>query len=192
MRKPSTYRELTIADLHRLLVLDASTGQLHWRERSPSEFRDSSRNSADALCQMWNKRFAGREALCVPDGRGYLRGRILLTKFRAHMVVFAMTRGHWPEGQIDHINGDRSDNRPHNLRDVSAVENARNSKLRAGNTTGCAGVHWNKKDRCYCVTIRVDGRNKHLGRYRDLDEAIRVRKRAETAAGYHPNHGRPA
>lgn len=52
-----------------------------------------------------------------------------------------MLFGKIPNGcQIDHINGDRSDNRPDNLRIVTHAENGRNQCLRKTNTTGKMGV----------------------------------------------------
>lgn len=46
----------------------------------------------------------------------------------AHRIAFAIMKGHWPKGEIDHINGNRSDNRWINLRDVSQSENGINRK----------------------------------------------------------------
>jgi hypothetical protein len=48
---------------------------------------------------------------------------------RAH-IVFALTRGRWPELQIDHINGDPLDDRPINLREATQMQNAWNHRTR--------------------------------------------------------------
>lgn len=57
---------------------------------------------------------------------GYLVIRIFDRKFFAHRLAFLLTHGYWPNGVVDHINRDRMDNRPCNLRDVTPTENARN------------------------------------------------------------------
>ena len=61
-------------------------------------------------------------------------------RLMAHRVAWAIYYGVWPTGMIDHINGDGLDNRICNLRDVTHKENARNSRRKATNKSGCSGV----------------------------------------------------
>ena len=108
----------------------------------------------------------------------------------AHRVAFYLMEGRWPE-QIDHINGDRKDNRWANLREVTNRENALNSKKRSDNTSGVTGVYWAKHRQKWQVRIGTpENRCKHLGYFTNKDEAIAVRKAAEREQGYHENHGR--
>lgn len=64
---------------------------------------------------------------------GYSRIRTCGKTLKYHHVVFFLSRGRWPELQVDHINGNKYDNRPENLEEVTNAENQkrRNAKLRA-------------------------------------------------------------
>lgn len=96
------------------------------------------------------------------NGKGYIRIGIDGRLHRAHRLAWLYVTGEWPKDQIDHINGDRGDNRLANLREVNNAENQHNlRKARADNTTGFLGVSPRYgKFRAY---IMVDGKNKHLG-----------------------------
>ena len=80
------------------------------------------------------------------DKRGYLCVNCWIGKKQVfvhlHHVVWAVCKGRWPEQQIDHVNGDKRDNRIENLREVNGSENNLNMlhpwKLNA--KTGLPGV----------------------------------------------------
>jgi hypothetical protein len=175
--------------LRTLLRYEPETGKLFWLERDASLFRDL-KFSADRNCRIWNTRYAGAEAFKADDGKGYLVGSIFGRAYNAHRVIWALIHGEWPKAEIDHINGDRSDNRISNLRSVSVQENARNSKLPADNTSGAIGVSWKKRDARWQAYIAVNRRHIHLGYFDDFDAAVAARKEAELRLGFHPNHGR--
>ena len=79
--------------------------------------------------------------------------------------------GKWPDGEIDHIDGNRANNRWSNLRDVHIVINAQNKRgPMAHNKSGFLGVSWNKKDCAYVARIKVDGKYLSLG-YHQTPEA---------------------
>lgn len=60
--------------------------------------------------------------------------------YRAHRLAWLLVHGVWPEMELDHINGDRDDNRISNLRDVSTGQNARNrTRCRVGTSSGLLG-----------------------------------------------------
>ncbi len=112
------------------------------------------------------------------DGRGYL----------AHRLAWFYVHGAWPDGEIDHINGDKLDNRIANLRDIRHRGNAENKrKARADNQTGFLGVHIKPANtkRPFVASIRVDGVLKHIGAFADPQAAHKAyveRKRQVHAA----------
>ncbi len=169
--------------LRQLLSYDPESGILRWRYRRP-EFFKTARD-----CAAWNTRFNGKVA-GAPDGRGYIMLRILGRLCLAHRVAWAVTHGHWPKNEIDHINGVRDDNRIANLRDVTSSENKRNMRLRPNNASGFNGVQWDEKRGKWRSRIFAEGSEKHLGRFETIEEAVAARKAAEVKYKFHPNHGR--
>lgn len=84
------------------------------------------------------------------------------------------------EGElIDHINGDKLNNRKSNLRPVNKSQNAMNSKIPINNTSGVKGVYWDKRSNKWESAIHINGKKKSLGYFKDKEEAIRIRKQAE-------------
>lgn len=80
---------------------------------------------------------------------------------------------------IDHINGDPLDNRKENLRICTQSENLLNRKLSKNNTTGVAGVKYDKHRKSYVARITVEGKEIYLGQYSTLQEAKKIRFEAE-------------
>lgn len=86
----------------------------------------------------WRSSRSGQKARvgCIKDG--YLVIRVLGRAYRAHRLAWLYVHGHWPAHQIDHIDGDRLNNRLDNLRDVTRAENSQNRETvgvyRRGNT----------------------------------------------------------
>jgi len=120
--------------------------------------------------------------------RGYKQGRIGGHLHYAHRVIWRMQTGEVAD-DVDHINGDRGDNRWANLRNVTRQENMRNRKLGRNNTSGFHGVkqaYWG----AWQAYIWKDCGSVCLGAFSTKEEAIAARKSAEAALGYHPNHGR--
>lgn len=138
--------------------------------------------------KSWNSRWAGKEAFTHTSKLGYKSGGLLGKLWGAHRVIYKMITGHEPE-QIDHINGDRTDNRFENLRSVSAAVNMKNQKQRSNNTSGTIGVHWHSVANKWCAAITVNLERIALGRFCVLEDAIEARKAAEIKYGFHENHG---
>lgn len=107
-----------------------------------------------------------------------------------HRIVWAMFYGSWPVGTIDHIDGDRLNNRIANLRDVSHAVNMRNQAQRSTNTSGVIGVYWVKRAKRWIAKIMVDGKDIHIGSSPSFEVAVAMRKAAEKMHGFHENHGR--
>ena len=92
-------------------------------------------------------------------------------KVRAHRAAFALMTGEWPKVDVDHINGDRIDNRWANLRECSSAENSRNRRLNRDNKSGYTGVHWHSSVKRWVAKICVAGRFIHLGVFSTAEEA---------------------
>jgi hypothetical protein len=96
-----------------------------------------------------------------------------------------------PEGMVvDHINLNTLDNRRSNLRICSPTENKRNCKINKRNTSGFKGVSWNKAIGKWCAFISVDGKNKNLSAYDDINKAYQVY--CEASKKHHKDFGRVA
>lgn len=166
--------------LRELLDYSPESGTLTWKHRGAQWFSDVPH------AETWNKKYAGKEAFTTV-ALGYKQGRVLYQLIQAHRVAFALAHGHWPTGDIDHIDGNRSNNRISNLRDVSRSTNCRNSARRKDNKSGVTGVMWNTQYQKWAVYING---KRYIGRFHSFDDAVSARKLAEVAEDYHPNHGR--
>lgn len=90
-----------------------------------------------------------------------------------------MVLNYYGELAVDHINGDRLDNRKANLRICSVAKNNINKALQSNNTSGITGVCFDKSRNKWAVEIHLDGIGCHLGRYKTLQEACYCRYIAE-------------
>lgn len=178
--------------LRQILKYEPETGKLFWLERPAELFADTGSGGATGAASRWNGRNAGKEALVQKARGGYLSGTIFWRPRFAHQVAWALHYGEWPMNPIDHINGDRADNRIANLRCVSYTDNARNQRIPKNNTSGVMGVRFYTPLGRWLATIGVGGRKIHLGYFDNKESAIAARKEAETRYGFHPNHGRRA
>lgn len=89
----------------------------------------------------------GGIAGCLDTHNGYIRTQIDGTMYLTHRVVWLYSYGEFPEKDIDHIDGNRSNNRTENLREVSRSVNAQNRALSSRNTSGVMGVVLENKKR---------------------------------------------
>lgn len=174
--------QIPIDDLRKIVRLDAATGKLYWLERPATMFK------CQADANKWNTKWPGKPAL-DNDLFGYKIGKIFNCSYRAHRVVWALVHGEWPN-EIDHINHNRSDNRPENLRNVTRKSNNKNISSNGANTSGRMGVAWSKVSGRWRAYIMVSGRQRHLGLFHAFEDACNARMLAEARYGYHPNHGK--
>jgi len=177
--KPLPDREMLVS----LLSYDTETGGFVWKERPASMF------PSPPKAISWNKNFADKPAFLVRHGSGYLCGYIFYDRVYAHRVAWKIITGEEPP-QIDHINGDRSDNRFANLRAASNRVNSQNSRRRSDNTSGVTGVSWDALVEKWHAYITVNGAVVNLGRFKTVEEARAARKAAERMYDFNPNHGR--
>lgn len=161
--------EIPTDRLHSMFIYEPETGKILWRER--------------------DRNLTGTEAGGVDARNGYRRIRIGKKLVLAHRIAVAMSTGQWPE-EVDHINGNRDDNRICNLRVVTRGENMANKARYTNNKSGCTGVHWHAQHGKWCATIQRNGKYRTIGIFKDLNDAISARKLAEKELGFHENHGR--
>lgn len=148
-------QSLTTAErVRELFEYDAELGVLRWR------IRQGNRAKVGGIAGTRNK-ISGRMIVCV-DG----------VQFLSYRVIWLHVYGAWPTGEIDHIDGDPSNDRLENLRDVSARVNCENkrsarSDKRFGSSLGAYpsdGGRWRAQ-------IVVRGKAIHLGCFGTESEA---------------------
>ena len=106
------------------------------------------------------------------DSKGYLHVNILGRFYRVHRLVYFMHYGVDPDCHIDHIDGDRTNNRPENLRPATDQQNAGNVlKMFRHNTSGYRGVSFNTRSQKWHAQIKVFGKQTYLGRFDTPEEA---------------------
>lgn len=110
---------------------------------------------------------------------------ILGGMYYEHRLVWLLHNGSWPNGDTDHINHDKQDNRIENLRDVSHSENIQNQiYARADNKLGVAGVCFHKASGKFCAQIGLKGKKVYLGVFDTAQEASDAYRAAKKH--YHP------
>jgi len=131
------------------LNYDAETGLLTWAVNAPGVS-------------------AGRIAGC-PGTHGYWVVCLNRKQYRAHRLIWRMVHGEWPNGEIDHINGNPQDNRIANLRVVDRAGNSQNRRNahRDNMSCGLQGVTWNKQHKKWQAKIVANKVRHHLGYFAD-------------------------
>lgn len=119
------------------------------------------------------------------NAHGYSTVGHLGKVFLVHRLIWLYMTGEYPIGEIDHIDGDKQNNKWENLRLVTSKDNSCNRGIRLDNSSGVTGVTKIKKSGKYVVRIGQI----HIGTFNTLEEATIARKHAEGTFGYHPNHG---
>lgn len=110
--------------------------------------------------------------------KGYVRIRVNINRYLAHRLVWLYIHGNFPKNQIDHINGNRADNRLCNLRECSPYENQWNRKIRDFSESKIKGVKRNKKTNSWEVQITFNKKRLYLGSFKNLDDAKLVIEKA--------------
>lgn len=158
---------------HRLkeaLEYDLETGDFIWRIR---------RGRCAAGSRAGTLNHHGYIAIQV-DGR--LR--------EAQRWAWLYVHGTWPDREIDHINGNKADNRIANLRLATRSQNLMNARMHRNNRSGIKGVIFFERDKTWIATIRKDGRVVHCSYHKSADEAAAVR--ASVLSHHHGEFARTA
>lgn len=111
----------------------------------------------------------------ISHDKGYIHTRMGNKMVNLHRFVMNA-----PDDMfVDHINGDKTDNRKCNLRLCTNSQNQMNAKTSSRNTSGVKGVSWINKYQKWRASIRVNGTLISLGQYKIFDDAVKARKEAE-------------
>lgn len=126
-------------------------GGLYWKVCSAQRIKigDRAGSSHDCMCKR-----------VKVDGKNYLE----------HRLIYLMHNGELPEF-LDHIDGDRTNNRIENLRPCTMAENQHNTGLPRTNTSGVKGVSWYGQSGKWMAQLRINGATIYLGLFKEIDEA---------------------
>lgn len=142
---------------HERLKYDAETGRLLWAS--------AAQNKGHVI---------GREAGRI-EANGYRHVKVDGKLYASHRLIWLMAHGTWPVGVIDHIDGNRTNNRISNLRDVDAQSNAMNrTNVRKDSTSGLIGVY-QQRGRWYAYANK-DGKKISLGGFETMELAAAARR----------------
>lgn len=152
--------------LRQLLDYEPETGTLKWKTRTAGMF------ATKRAFSTWNSRFAGKEAFTAKDSmHGYRVGNVNYKLCMAHRVIWAIVHGEYPEYDVDHINGNRGDNRLINLRAATRSQNNCNSGTRKDNKSGYRGVSFHSQYGKWEARIYADKKKYPLGFFETAEEA---------------------
>lgn len=135
--------------------------------------------------RLGNRKNAGTRR---PDG--YLQTSIDGTIYFLHRLAWFYVYGEWPSHTVDHINGDKADNRFANLRLATYSQNVQNQKRSVKNTSGYKGVHWSKACQKWQARIHCRGKTYSLGVFNNPEDAAAAY--ARMAPHYHGEFARVA
>lgn len=146
-------RDLTPAELRTRLDYDADTGEFRW-----------------TITPLNPVRIRGRVAGTVAK-RGYFVVTLLGYKHYAHRLAWLHVHGEWPATEIDHINGDKTDNRMANLRVVTKQENMLNQKrAHSRSASGILGASF-KPGHGWSANLRAFGKTHRIGYFKTAEAA---------------------
>jgi len=115
-------------------------------------------------------------------GEGYEQIILRGNAYQSHRLAWFYIHGEWPQAQVDHRNGVRSDNRWSNLRLATRTQNQWNTGTRSDNSSGFKGVTRPKGRTKWHAYINENGRRKFLGSYLTAEEANQAAIAARQAA----------
>jgi len=153
--------KLSIDVIREYLQYDMETGWFYWKKPSSDKSKVGSR--------------AGRSR----SVGGYRQLTLLWRTMYEHRLAWFYVHGEVPvDRPIDHINGNKWDNRISNLRLATPTENLANIRAKRDNVSGCKNVHWCTTKSRWIAKVKRAGRSIHIGTFRQYDEAVTAAKEA--------------
>ena len=166
---------LTFERAAELFRYDKDTGKIYWRSRPSKHASITIGTEAGTLKRDHTNIYR----------RVKIAGQFYLT----HRIAWLIHYGVWPDGELDHKDGDGLNNRIENLRDVSRQENLKNQRMYRSNKSGITGVDWHKARGKWRAKIGINGKQKTLGRFDSIDEAAEAYRKAADEIGFTERHG---
>lgn len=167
-----------VSVLRELFDFREDSGLLLWRERPRELFK------SQMQFVRWNKYYAGSIAGRLTTS-GYRSIKIFGEAYQAHRIVWKLLTGR-DASEIDHINRDKLDNRPKNLREVTRSANMKNKGFHPNNTSGHKHIHWMPRLQRWTVQMVVPGKGqRQLAWCKTIEEAVEVRNRLYDELGYY-------
>ena len=158
------------------LTYSKDSGALVWKERAPDSFKTPS------YATGWNTKYKGKAAGRITN-RGYIQIEVDHSAFYAHRIIWKMVHGEEPPIEIDHLDGDRSNNRIENLRAANKTINSRNRVAETRDMP--VGVYYMPSEQAFRAVIGVGGgKIKYLGLFPTANLAHAARRGAEVILGY--------
>lgn len=144
---------------------------LRWiNERPKSHF------STQKGCTTWSSHYAGKPSGSIL-GNGYYYSRLSKSRYPNHRIIYAIHNNtiDFNDKLIDHIDGNKHNNKPSNLRLVTNAQNQYNSNKQKNNTSGHKNISFCKKNKKYRCAMRFEGKDVYIGLFNSLEEAITAR-----------------
>lgn len=149
--------ELTHERLLQILSYDKETGDFTWLQKPHPKAKTKIGSIAGSV---WKR--SGRKVITI-----------YYERFYTYRLAWFYVTGSWPDFEIDHEDRDPANDRWSNLRPASRAQQTWNAGLRRNNTSGYIGVC--KSKGLYRVDISIDGRNKCVGTFETVEEALHAR-----------------
>lgn len=164
----------TPEQLRQLLRYEPETGKLFWREQTTDAYFQDGGKTAQHAMNIWNAKYAGKEAFTSTAKSGHKRGRVAGYGLLAHRVIWAMETDTWDFGLVDHRNLSPADNTWGNLREATRRQNGANRAPKSGASSRYLGVGWHKAAQKWKAAISVNNRTLNLGVFQSEEDAARA------------------
>lgn len=156
-------KELSIYDLKRLVSYDPETGVFKRK-----------------ISRM--KKYPAGSVIGTVGKDGYLQGSVLSIKFQLHRLAWFYHYGYHPNGCIDHIDGDKKNNKIENLRIADKSQNAANRGPQKNNKSGFKGVHWCQRSKKWVACLKKNRKAIFVKYFKSKLEAVEAYDAAHLAA----------